>query len=196
VKVPSTFGKERDKVTETATVTPAQQAAQAVADPQNPQDFWKHNVEQVLKAVVGLVPFRHEGEASRIIVALDNLHEDIQDVLSRAEPLAPTVGQPDPVLQALIAKQNRTEDMLQQALDALANMGANVSTTSETVTAPVSDAAPVVDPTPVTAAANAPVGAPPGWTWDSSTNQWVQVVTDSTANATTDSTAITGGTAA
>lgn len=186
-------------VTEQENLTPAQEATAAVADPQTPEEFWKHNIEAVLKSIVGLVPFRHEGEAGRIIIALDNLHEDIQDVLNRDEPIAPTVGQADPVLQALIRRNDELESKLNQVLDAIrsgavAGSGTAVTTPVET-TPDENTTAATIDPTPVTASTETTPSYPPGWTQDASGN-WIQ--TDATVTeptATTDTTADVSSTA-
>lgn len=150
-------------VTEAPAQTPAQAAAAAVADPQNPQDQWKQNIESILKSLAGFIPFRHEGEFTRIIMALDNLHEDLQNVFASAEPVPPSIGQPDPVLQALVAKNQELEDKMNKLLDALGN---SPVVTAASTTATASDAQ-------VTQEAAVPAETyPPGWTKDADGN-WV-----------------------
>lgn len=148
-------------------------AAKVAAGTATPDDFFKHNLSEVVKAIINIVPFRHEGEANRILIALDNLHTDISEVLKQEDPIAPTVGQPDPVLNALLERVKEQDSKIDRLIEALSGNKTVQAAMEETPAAvPATPAEPVTPLPPV--AEVTPASYPPGWTKDEGGN-WVAV---------------------
>lgn len=103
-------------------------ATESPATPQAPSSGISHfekNVADVLAQFASFIPFRHEGEYTRIMTAISNLGTDLEELLKNPEPVAPGQTAPDPALAAVIQRVNDQDSKLNQILDLLSAKAAD-----------------------------------------------------------------------
>lgn len=125
--------------------------------------FFVANTKQILSFLVNATGFRHEGEANRLLFAVENITKDVEEALRGAEPVSPTAGGVDPMLAAVMKQNDLLTSQLGQLLDAV-NSGklvvANPAPVAEVPTpAQVAPAAVVETVAPVETAAPAPAAS-------------------------------------
>lgn len=126
---------------------------------ESPVSHFEKNVADVLGELANFIPWRHEGEFNRVMLAVTHLSHDLEELLKNPEPVAPGQSGPDPALAAVIKRQNETDDKLNQIL-ALLQQNQSLSTTVAEPSTPESGspAEPVVAPTEPTTPAEVPFG--------------------------------------